>query len=276
MRLTCLFTLLLFSSHAQSDTTVRVYFDVASWQPKNDPFRNLDTIRWERVIRLEGRTDTTGSRTYNRYLADFRVQSVKALLQRHPYFSVGQVVLTGEEDPYLLTYKYNPRKERCVVIELQARVQGRVIGADPVSPGKKPEPYNAITEKEPAAEKMPRTFHPDSVMVVGDVVILRNIEFLINETVVTLESYPEMEQLAKVMTDHPTMHIHISGHVCCTPAQSLSDQRALKIYNYLLSKGIAPERMTHKGYSNKVPNPEAKKDLFDQSHRRVEIRIVRE
>jgi outer membrane protein OmpA-like peptidoglycan-associated protein len=271
MRLTLFFVLFLFTAHAQSDTSIRVYFDFASWQPKNDPFRNLDTNRWERTIRLEGRTDTTGNSSYNRDLADFRLKAVKDLLHKQPYFSAGQAAVMGEE--YAILRNYQPQKERCVIITLDSKVWET---SHRVSPRTRP-----VTAEKPelsaeTTERMPHAFHPDSAMAVNDVLILRNIEFLINEVVVTLESYPELEQLVKVMKDHPTMHIHIRGHVCCAPAQSLSDQRALKIYNYLISKGIEPQRMTHRGYSNKLPNPEAKDDLFNEIHRRVEIRIVKE
>lgn len=271
-------TLFLFGlcSRAQSDTTIRIYFDFASWEPKGgDPFRKIDTNRWERAVALEGRTDTTGSFAYNRDLADFRLRSVKELLRQHPYFSIAHAKVIGEN--YNAGRSYRPERERCVTVVLHPKTAGTVPNG--ISAGQTPDPMFPATEEfapAPLYKRMPHSFHPDSALADGDVVILRNIEFLINETVVTLESYPELQQLAKVMKEHPTMHIHIRGHVCCAPAQSLSDQRAKKIYMYLLSNGITPERMTYKGYSNKVPNPEAKQDLFHQSHRRVEIEVVKE
>jgi outer membrane protein OmpA-like peptidoglycan-associated protein len=281
MRITLLFLLFAVYCSAQSDTTIRFYFDFASWELKGkDPFAQLDTNRWEPVLKLEARTDTTGSYGYNRALAYFRLQTVKKLLQQHPYYSVAHAKVTGED--YTVERGYRPQNERCVTVRLYAKIPGRAIAIDDRSKrmvGKTPEPVPPVEKNialSPEYKHMPRTFHPDSALAPGDVVILRNIEFLINETVVTLESYPELQQLAKVMKEHPTMRIHIRGHVCCAPAQSLSDQRALKVYTYLVSNGIEPERMTYKGYSNKVPNPEAKQNLFDQVHRRVEIEVVKE
>lgn len=260
---------------AQSDTTVRIYFDFASWEVKGkDPFARLDETRWEPALTLEARTDTTGNFAYNRDLADFRLQSVKKLLQQHPYFSVGRAEVTGEN--YVVKRTYRPAAERCVIVTLTPKIPGRIVSRSPVSIGKSPEPLKIETTERIPSERLPQSFHPDSAMSQGDVLILRNIEFLLNETVVTLESYPELQQLAKVMKAHPTMHIHIRGHVCCAPAQSLSYERALKVYTYLVSNGIGPERMTYEGYSNKLPNPEAKTDLYSQEHRRVEIEIVKE
>jgi len=262
------------SGQAQTDSVIRIYFDFGSYElTGKDPFAQLDHSRWEPSLIVEARTDTTGNSEYNRSLADFRLRSVLSLLQKHPYFSVGNAIITGEN--YAVDHSYKAAKERCVIVRLRAKPSTSPNRTLP-SVAKNTTPEKKQEEAPADSDRMPKSFHPDSAMVQGDVLILHNIEFLINETVITLESYPELQQVLEVMKSHPTMRIHIRGHVCCAPAQSLSDQRALKIYNYLLDNGIEPQRITHKGYSNKRPNPAAKNDLFSQEHRRVEIVIVAE
>jgi OmpA-OmpF porin, OOP family len=61
------------------------------------------------------------------------------------------------------------------------------------------------------------------------------------------------------MKENPDLKIEIQGHVNCplnncsySPAslQTLSNERAQAVQNYLINKGIAQNRMTSKGFSN--------------------------
>ena len=274
MRLSILFFLLLSFTNvfAQKDTTMRIYFNFDSYQPKSliNPFLKIDKNRWMPEVTLIGKSDTTGSAEYNRYLADFRLNAVKQLVAKQSYFQVGKSVIAGESQVDL--GNYNENRERCVEITLIAKSRTERPIVSSTFPDK-------IVQDEPTAElestqAIPRDFNPDSAMTKGDVFVLKNILFEINETILLLESYPELEQLVKVMTDHPTMRIHIRGNVCCAPAMELSVKRAEKIYNHLIRNGVSPTRMTFKGYSNKLPHELYKADLYDPRHRRVEIVIL--
>lgn len=267
MRLTFLFLLSCFVARAQSDTVIRFYFDFneAGLKTAKNVFLKLDPNRWEPEVQLIAKTDTTGNALYNDWLSAERLKAVETLLEAQDYFKAGATSALGERAP---SSKYNAAKERCVEVRLK-RIQNG-----------KPDP--AATEKSVSNEalkkpglKMPRNFDPnDSLIATGDVLVLNNIEFELNEVIITSASYPELQNLAKVMKKYPTMRIHILGHVCCAPASELSANRAKKIYYYLINQGIADDRMTFKGYSNRKPHPAYQNDLYDPHHRRVEIEIL--
>lgn len=62
-----------------------------------------------------------------------------------------------------------------------------------------------------------------------------------------------LEYLLELMDENPTWTIQIRGHVCCGPAEKVSEKRAKKVYEYLLEQGLSAERMTYKGYSDRMP-----------------------
>lgn len=270
MRLSFFLLFWCFTAFSQRDTTLKIYFNHGSYVPKSkvNPFLKIDTSRWNPVVTLTAKTDTTGDPSYNHDLADFRLKAVKDLIGKQRYFKPGKTAILGETKADLANYQ--SEKERCVEVKLIAK---RGIG--------KPNPSATISgtvnADEPAKAVvvvMPRIFSPDSAMAKGDVFVMNNILFEINETILMPESYPELEQLLAVMKKNPDMKIHIKGHVCCAPAMDLSVKRAQKIYSYLVRNGISDTRMTFKGYSNKSPHPKYAKDLYDPRHRRVEIEIL--
>jgi outer membrane protein OmpA-like peptidoglycan-associated protein len=97
-------------------------------------------------------------------------------------------------------------------------------------------------------------------------------------------SYPSVEALFELLSKNKKLVIQIEGHVNKGTVkdekdelfnQTLSEQRALTIYNYLLKKGIAKNRLSTVGLSASqmvYPNP---KNLSEQeANRRVEIKIT--
>ena len=74
--------------------------------------------------------------------------------------------------------------------------------------------------------------------------------------------------------------IEIQGHVFSMEensiaGQKLSEARAKKVYNYLVTNGINKNRMTTKGYGNTkpiFPNPHFSYE--EQMNRRVEIKVL--
>jgi outer membrane protein OmpA-like peptidoglycan-associated protein len=271
MRLVFLLLFLSSFARAQSDTVIRFYFDFdkADLKTVKNVFLKLDTQMWEPEVTLVGKTDTSGNAVYNEWLSEQRVLAVEDLIGKQSYFKVGKSSYLGEQSP---AKRYVPSKERCVEVHLK-----RIRVGKPDRPAKEKSVSNEALKlpASPGTKSMPRAFDPnDSLIATGDVLVLNNIEFELNEVIITLESYPELQNLVSVMKKNPTMRIHIRGHVCCAPALDLSNNRAKKIYYYLINQGINDERMTFKGYSNREPHPAYQSDLFDPHHRRVEIEIL--
>ncbi|MFZ9027427.1 MAG: OmpA family protein [Crocinitomicaceae bacterium] len=81
----------------------------------------------------------------------------------------------------------------------------------------------------------------------------REIRFIGSSTEIDGNYKYVMEDLVTFLRTYDDFHIHIRGHVCCGPAESVSKKRAKSIYRFLLASGIPKERMSFKGYSDEIP-----------------------
>lgn len=114
-------------------------------------------------------------------------------------------------------------------------------------------------------------------IAVGSKIALRNIFFDTGKSTLRAESNSELERLVKLMKDVPSLKIEISGHTdntgSATLNNTLSQDRAQAVVNYLTGKGVAANRMTAKGYGSS--NPIASNASADgrQENRRTEFEI---
>lgn len=82
----------------------------------------------------------------------------------------------------------------------------------------------------------------------------------------------------QLLKDVPTLKIELSGHTdntgSATSNQSLSQDRAQAVVDYLVSKGIASNRLIARGYGS--DRPVASNDSAEgrQENRRTEFEIV--
>jgi outer membrane protein OmpA-like peptidoglycan-associated protein len=112
----------------------------------------------------------------------------------------------------------------------------------------------------------------------GQTIRLNNIFFDSGKYDLLSESNAELEKLLKVLNDNKQLTIEIGGHTDAVGADSnnltLSNNRANAVMNYLLSKGIAKERLTAKGYgeTNFIATNETEEGK--QLNRRVEFLII--
>jgi len=117
--------------------------------------------------------------------------------------------------------------------------------------------------------------------------ILKNMNFYGGSTILIPASISSLEMLLKLMKANPYLKIQIEGHVnnpstlsayqksSTTYDKSLSENRALTVYEYLIQNGIEKERMTTIGYgSQKMLFPNAANDREMEQNRRVEIKII--
>ncbi|WP_282043037.1 OmpA family protein [Winogradskyella flava] len=78
------------------------------------------------------------------------------------------------------------------------------------------------------------------------------IYFDFDKSKIRYDAEIEIQKVLAVLTKYPTMNIDIRSHTDCRgPAsynEKLSDRRAQSTREYLIEKGIAPERLTAKGY----------------------------
>lgn len=78
------------------------------------------------------------------------------------------------------------------------------------------------------------------------------------------QSEPYLYELLQIMQDNPTLRIRVEGHICCsdkeeegidnaTGEKNLSWARAAKVKDFLVDKGIEPNRIEIEGLAHKKP-----------------------
>jgi len=115
-------------------------------------------------------------------------------------------------------------------------------------------------------------------IAIGSKIALRNIFFDVAKATLRPESNGELERLVKLMKDVPNLKIEISGHTdntgSATVNETLSQQRAEAVVQYLTSKGISASRMRAKGYGSSAPVATNNSEDGRQQNRRTEFEIT--
>ena len=104
---------------------------------------------------------------------------------------------------------------------------------------------------------------------------MNNIFFDFDKSTLRPESYHELNRWVEVFKKTPDLKAEIHGHTCWmgTEAynQGLSERRATAVINYLVSKGIAKERLSMKGFGETKPATSNETKEGREYNRRVEI-----
>jgi OmpA-OmpF porin, OOP family len=108
---------------------------------------------------------------------------------------------------------------------------------------------------------------------------LNSIFFDFDKAVLKPASFPELERVAQLLNDKPTINIEVAGHtdnIGTVPYnQNLSERRANAVKKFLTSKGIDASRITTVGYGETKPlvSNDDEKD-GREINRRVEFKIT--
>lgn len=107
---------------------------------------------------------------------------------------------------------------------------------------------------------------------------LQAIFFQQSKAIILEESYPELQRLANILSEMPSMKIRIEGHTDnigkAEDLLRLSEERAQAIRTFLQEKGIAPQRIEVLGHGPKFPINDNSNDELRKLNRRVEIIIT--
>ena len=112
-------------------------------------------------------------------------------------------------------------------------------------------------------------------------VILQPIFFEFNKSNITAEGAAELDKLVMVMNEYPNMVIFAKSHTDSRGSDKynmiLSDRRAKSTVQYLISKGIAKDRISGQGFGESEPKVACKPCTEEQyaQNRRSEFLIVK-
>ncbi len=91
-------------------------------------------------------------------------------------------------------------------------------------------------------------------------------------------SFPLLDEVAQALQDNPNIKVEVQGHTDSVGDDKfnmkLSQWRAESVKKYLVSKGVAEDRMTAKGYGETVPIADNRTSDGRDQNRRVEFVIT--
>lgn len=112
----------------------------------------------------------------------------------------------------------------------------------------------------------------------GNVVRLDNLIFQVGRSRISEESYTELDVVLKMMNEYSSMVIQLEGHTDyqgnAKENMKLSQARVDAVKSYLVSKGVAKNRIKTKAFGGTAP---VSRDNTPEAHRlnrRVELRIL--
>ncbi len=114
-------------------------------------------------------------------------------------------------------------------------------------------------------------------LAVGDRVILNNIFFDFNSATLDITAKEELQIATEFLKNNPSVQVEIGGHTDTVGDDAynlnLSENRAKSVFDYLVSKGINPDRMTYKGYGETQPIVKTDDGEKHPENRRIELII---
>jgi outer membrane protein OmpA-like peptidoglycan-associated protein len=133
---------------------------------------------------------------------------------------------------------------------------------------------------------------PTAYVKGDEIVILDQVHFATDKDIILDESKPVLEEVAKVLQDHPEIReVRIEGHTDVRASDAynmnLSQRRVNSVAKYLTGVGISADRLTAKGFGHSAPvyddsgctGPDEGLSqscrLMTSKNRRVVFRIVR-
>lgn len=109
--------------------------------------------------------------------------------------------------------------------------------------------------------------------------IRESVYFETNQAVIKAESYPLLDEIADILQAHPELaKIRIEGHTDSRGSnsanQTLSQNRANAVRDYLVSKGVSVTRLESIGYGETKPLIKAENEAAWSKNRRVDFFVT--
>jgi outer membrane protein OmpA-like peptidoglycan-associated protein len=117
---------------------------------------------------------------------------------------------------------------------------------------------------------------------VGDRLVLDNIQFAGGGATILPTSHGTLNALYSTLARSKTLRVELRGHINKPGARlemkadnDLGGRRAKAVYDYLVNKGIAKQRLSYKGYGNtQMLHPKPRTPAQEAANRRVEVVVI--
>lgn len=121
-------------------------------------------------------------------------------------------------------------------------------------------------------------------MELNKIFVLENIYYDLDSANIRPDAAKELDKLVQILIDNPEIRIELSSHTDSIASVeynlNLSQRRAQSAVNYMIQRGISPDRMVAKGYGELRPiarntNPDGTDNpVGRQRNRRTEFKIL--
>ncbi len=113
----------------------------------------------------------------------------------------------------------------------------------------------------------------------GQTIQINKLYFEADTSTINPGSYEVLDEVYDFLAENKDIFVEIGGHTNGVPAHSycdkLSEDRARRVAEYLIDKGIETERIQYKGYGKRKPIASNRTKLGRKKNQRVEIKIMR-
>ncbi|WP_333666438.1 OmpA family protein [Flavobacterium sp.] len=140
----------------------------------------------------------------------------------------------------------------------------------------------AVNKSKGPTAKVDAALQPIDVIVKEDEVVLKDVYFEFNKSNITQEGAFELDKLVQVMKNNDKMVILVKAHTDNRGGDkynlNLSDRRAKSTVQYIISKGIAANRISGKGMGELEPKVDCGDKCTEEQYaqnRRSEFLIVK-
>lgn len=142
--------------------------------------------------------------------------------------------------------------------------------------------YLLFSERFALSEKAPdSTYHIDiplQPITANASVVLKNIFFETNSTVLNEKSQVELDKLVQMLKDNPSIGIQINGYTDnigkAADNLKLSNGRAQSVVTYLIKNGIDAKRLKFQGFGADKPIADNKTEEGRAQNRRTEVIVL--
>jgi len=293
-----IFSLILlnsFSSLAQKkhSDTICLFYAINERQLNNNNKARIDSAFYQGYLfsglnlKIIGYADYLGHNTYNDTLSRDRAENVEVYLisfgfdRKNITYVAGKGAIAREDMKSPQGYPYDRRVD--VVIDRQKKEVTKNINHGKILKDiTKAKNIKFVLATKPIESE---NMHDILKCKPGQAFLLRNVYFEANSHDIR-RSKVILDDLYEILDNNKGLKLQIEGHVCCISGYfdaydeaagdtSLSVNRAKAIYEFLVDKGISPERLKYIGYGRSRPlvNPEITEE-DKGTNRRVELRII--
>ena len=109
--------------------------------------------------------------------------------------------------------------------------------------------------------------------------LLDQVHFNTNQNELQINAFGQLDKVVQILKAYPTAQVQINGHTDNSGDlqrnQQLSLDRAIRVQDYLIEKGIKQQRISAKGFGAKQPAASNQTDQGKYKNRRSEIVLLR-